>query len=66
MEATAVTVDLGGGRRLLCISVFNLPLDNNLIEELEGVFDKLCLGPKNNEYIPELFMIKSPNDLREN
>lgn len=51
LEATAVMIDLGGGRRLFCISIYSRPSRANSIPELERVFDTLCLGSTNNEYI---------------
>lgn len=51
LEATAIVINLGGGRKLFCVSIYHRPKDPHFVAELDRIFERLCLGNQNNEYI---------------
>ena len=51
LEATAVMISLGGGRKLFCISVYNRSEHNRVSTELASIFNVLCLDRDGHEYV---------------
>lgn len=51
LEATAVMVSLGGGRKLFCLSIYNRTCRNRTSADMHSIFEKLGLDRPEHQYV---------------